>query len=96
MEELSILFQKDTTLFSNTIIRNTVTDLKPFLKELCINALHYDLPTPCYLAALDYLNTLHDTYATANIIQAQRDFFGAHQYQKKGSPSDEFFHSSWE
>jgi 6-phosphogluconate dehydrogenase len=31
----------------------------------------------------------------ANLIQAQRDFFGAHTYQKTDDPSGEFFHTKW-
>jgi 6-phosphogluconate dehydrogenase len=96
MEELVVLFKENDDLFSNPTLLNQIPLLKPSLKKLCTTALEYELPIPCYLAVLDYLNTLNGNYATANIIQAQRDYFGAHQYQKKGDVSGRFYHSSWE
>lgn len=95
MEEL-VTALKEGSLFSNPTVIEKVSDLKPSLREFCISSLKYDLPIPCHFAALDYLNTLNNKYATANIIQAQRDFFGAHQYQKIGSDSGEFYHTIWE
>ena len=96
MEKLVGVFKADVDLFSNPTIKEQLANLKPFLKEFCISSLQQELPIPCHLAVLDYLNTLTTTYATANIIQAQRDFFGAHKYQKIGSPKDQFYHTIWE
>lgn len=96
METLILIFKEDIDLFSNPTIKEHLSVLKPFLKEFCVNSLQHELSIPCHLAVLDYLNTLTNNYATANIIQAQRDFFGAHKYQKIGRSSDEFYHTVWE
>ncbi len=96
MERLIMILKEDIDLFLNPTIKEQLSFLKPFLKEFCVSSLQHELSIPCHLAVLDYLNTLTNNYATANIIQAQRDFFGAHKYQKTGSPSDEFYHTVWE
>ena len=68
---------------------------KPALKAFSVSALQYDLSVPSHLVALDYLNVLSGNYATANIIQAQRDYFGAHTYQKVGDTSGRYYHTEW-
>jgi 6-phosphogluconate dehydrogenase len=48
------------------------------------------------LSANDYINSLNQNINTANIIQAQRDFFGAHTYQRRDAEGGKFFHTIWE
>ena len=95
MEELIPALKKDSNIFTHPAILKQLKDLKPALKAFAVNALQYDLSVPSHLAALDYLNVLSGNYATANIIQAQRDFFGAHTYQKIGDSSGKYYHTEW-
>ena len=48
------------------------------------------------ITANDYLNSLNKNHKTANIIQAQRDFFGAHTYKRYDADSSKSFHTVWE
>lgn len=82
-------------LFENEPLKSAILGHKPLLKDFCMQALQADVPIPCHAAALDYLNGLSSPYATANIIQAQRDYFGAHTYQKRGDASGSWYHGDW-
>lgn len=54
------------------------------------------LPTPCLSASVDYFITLIQQETNANMIQAQRDYFGAHTFKLKRNPSGESVHHKWE
>ena len=95
MEELISVLKKKQNIFEDAKILSAVRDHKQALKTFVISALQYDLSIPSHLAALDQLNTLAGNYATANIIQAQRDYFGAHTYQKVGDSSGKYYHTEW-
>ena len=66
------------------------------LKEIVTSALRFGLSLPGHVSALDFLNAHLYAYPTANIIQAQRDFFGAHTYQRIDDPSGKAYHTIWE
>lgn len=95
MEKLIPAFREHHDVLEYHDFKNEVISSKPELKSFCISALESDLSIPCYTASLDYLNALSGMYATANIIQAQRDFFGAHTYQKMNDASGAFYHTEW-
>jgi len=95
MEELISILKKDSNIFADVTILKQIKSAKPALKVFSVSALQYDLSIPSHLAALDYLNVLSGDYATANIIQAQRDYFGAHTYQKVGDTSGRYYHTEW-
>jgi 6-phosphogluconate dehydrogenase len=46
-------------------------------------------------AALSHFDALRTERLPANLIQAQRDYFGAHQYERTDRPQGEFFHTNW-
>ncbi len=95
MEKMILAFREHHDVLEYHDFKNEVISSKPELKSFCISALESDLSIPCYTASLDYLNALSGMYATANIIQAQRDFFGAHTYQKMNDASGAFYHTEW-
>ena len=90
-----VAFHEHQVLFEYEEIKQEITLLKSKLKAFCISSLEVDLPIPCHTSSLDYLNSLSAMYSTANIIQAQRDFFGAHTYQKMNDASGAFYHTEW-
>ena len=53
------------------------------------------VPVPCMASALHYLHAYTQQQSSANIIQAQRDFFGAHTYQRKDDMSGKKYHTNW-
>lgn len=53
------------------------------------------IPAPCYSTALAFYDGYRSEQLPANLLQAQRDFFGAHTYERIDKPRGEFFHTDW-
>jgi 6-phosphogluconate dehydrogenase len=63
------------------------------LRRIVCAAIDLGLPTPCFMTALGYFDGYRSAWLPANLIQAQRDYFGAHSYERidvKGT-----FHTDW-
>ena len=50
---------------------------------------------PAFSTALNYYDGYRTARLPANLLQAQRDYFGAHQYERVDKPRGEFFHTNW-
>jgi len=55
----------------------------------------WGIPTPCFSTALTFFDGLRTASLPANLLQAQRDFFGAHTYERVDQPRGKFFHTNW-
>ena len=66
----------------------------PKLRELVSEIKKIGIPIPAFASALDYFDGLRSKELPANLIQAQRDFFGAHTYQRKDKEG--IFHTEWQ
>jgi 6-phosphogluconate dehydrogenase len=53
------------------------------------------IPLPCMGAALSFFDGYRSARLPANLLQAQRDFFGAHTYERVDQPRGKFFHTNW-
>jgi 6-phosphogluconate dehydrogenase len=53
------------------------------------------VPVPAFSASLAYFDSLRSARLPANLLQAQRDFFGAHTYERVDRPEGQFFHTVW-
>jgi 6-phosphogluconate dehydrogenase len=53
------------------------------------------IPAPAYSSALSYFDGMRSRRLPANLIQAQRDYFGAHTFERTDRPRGEFFHHEW-
>jgi 6-phosphogluconate dehydrogenase len=53
------------------------------------------IPVPAFSASLAYYDSLRSARLSANLLQAQRDFFGAHTYERTDRPAGEWFHTDW-
>jgi len=80
--------------------------LAPFFKDLLNNtqqnwrevvalAVRNGIPVPAFSASLAYYDSYRSARLSANLLQAQRDFFGAHTYERTDKPAGEFFHTEW-
>ena len=68
------------------------------IKGLRLTAAHSALagiPIPALASSLTFFDSLTSKVLPANLIQAQRDFFGAHTYERIDKPRGEFFHTNW-
>ena len=68
--------------------------LQPW-RELVAGTLTAGLPVPAFSSALNYFFSLTSANLPANMIQAQRDYFGAHTFERKDKQRGEFFHENW-
>jgi len=53
------------------------------------------IPMPAFSASLSYYDAYRSPVLPANLLQAQRDFFGAHTYERTDKPAGEWFHTQW-
>jgi 6-phosphogluconate dehydrogenase len=60
-----------------------------------IRAIEYGVPTPAFSTALSFYDGFRTARLPANLLQAQRDFFGAHTYERIDQPRGKFFHTNW-
>ena len=59
------------------------------------NAVRAGIPTPAMSSALAFFDGYRHDRLPANLLQAQRDYFGAHTYQRVDKPRGEYFHTNW-
>jgi len=76
--------------FSN-LLKKTVSGAR----NIAIIALKNGIPTPTLSSALNFFDAITTTNLPSNLIQAQRDYFGAHTYQRRDKSNDNFFHTDW-
>ena len=53
------------------------------------------VPTPQFMSALAYYDSYRSAVLPANLLQAQRDYFGAHTFERTDKPRGHFFHVDW-
>ncbi|OQB14021.1 MAG: 6-phosphogluconate dehydrogenase, NADP(+)-dependent, decarboxylating [Firmicutes bacterium ADurb.Bin193] len=64
-------------------------------RRVCAEALQNGIPVPALTTALCYYDGYRCERLPANLLQAQRDYFGAHTYERIDRPRGEFFHTNW-
>ena len=64
-------------------------------RKAIIHAIEIGVPTPAFSTALAFYDGYRTARLPANLLQAQRDFFGAHTYERIDKPRGEFFHTNW-
>jgi 6-phosphogluconate dehydrogenase len=81
-------------LLLNPNMAKKIMERQEHLRQVISHASHLGIPTPALMASLSYLDALRSNWSPANLIQAQRDYFGSHTYERtdiKGT-----FHTNWE
>jgi 6-phosphogluconate dehydrogenase len=64
-------------------------------RKALIHAVELGIPTPAFSTALAFFDGYRTARLPANLLQAQRDYFGAHTYERTDKPRGEFFHTNW-
>ncbi len=64
-------------------------------RHAIIRAIGFGIPTPAFSTALAFFDGYRTERLPANLLQAQRDFFGAHTYERVDKPRGQFFHTNW-
>ena len=64
-------------------------------REVVAVAVCHGIPVPAMSASLSYYDSYRSAQLPANLLQAQRDFFGAHTYERVDKPAGQWFHTAW-
>ena len=91
-------FDKNPTLENlllDPYFKDIVEKAQAGWRRVCATALTNGVPVPALTSALCYFDGLRSEHLPANLLQAQRDYFGAHTYERVDCPRGEFFHTNW-
>ena len=72
-----------------------LNDYQASWRRAIVHAIEAGVPTPAFSTALSFFDGYRTGRLPANLLQAQRDFFGAHTYERVDKPRGEFFHTNW-
>ena len=72
-----------------------ITDALPGWRQAVGMAVTTGVPAPSFSSALSFYDGYRSARLPANLLQAQRDYFGAHTYERLDKPRGEFFHTNW-
>ncbi len=82
-------------LLLDDYFRGVIDNCQPAWRETVKRAITVGIPTPAFSSALAYYDGYRSERLPANLLQAQRDYFGAHTYERLDKPRGEFFHTNW-
>ena len=74
---------------------DTIRELVPAWREVVAYAVKIGVAMPAFSSALNYFDGYTTASLPANLLQAQRDYFGAHTYLRIDRPAEEVFHTNW-
>ena len=72
-----------------------VLAVQPGWRRVVAAAVEKGIPVPAMSSALAFFDGYRHEFLPANLLQAQRDYFGAHTYQRLDKPRGEYFHTNW-
>ncbi len=82
-------------LLLDPFFSNVVATHQAAWRRVIVAAVTLGIPVPCLSSALAYFDGYRSARLPANLLQAQRDYFGAHNYERVDRPRGEFFHTNW-
>lgn len=97
LDPIQLAFKENRSLSNLIVTQHFKAQLNAVAEEitpLIKSAVKSGVPMPAIHAALDYFNSLKSKKLPANLIQAQRDFFGSHNYQRTDIQGN--FHTEWD
>lgn len=98
LDKIAKAFKQDpelANLLFDTYFSSQVNKAQEDLRNIVATAATQGVPVPSLSAALGYFDGLRSSRLPANLLQAQRDYFGAHTYERIDKPRGEFFHTDW-
>ncbi len=82
-------------LLLDPFFKKAVEEAQESWRRVCATALMNGIPVPALTSALSYFDGFRSERLPANLLQAQRDYFGAHQYERVDRAKGDFFHTNW-
>jgi len=96
--EIKKAFERDpqlTNLLLDPFFKSQIDACQESWRRVVATALTNGIPVPAFASALTYYDGYRHPRLPANLLQAQRDYFGAHTYERIDRPRGEFFHTNW-
>jgi 6-phosphogluconate dehydrogenase len=84
-----------SNLLLDPFFKDAVTQAQDAWRRVVIAAVEMGIPMPAISSALAYYDGYRAERLPANLLQAQRDYFGAHTYERLDKPRGQFFHTNW-
>ncbi|MGA2280676.1 MAG: decarboxylating NADP(+)-dependent phosphogluconate dehydrogenase [Verrucomicrobiota bacterium] len=96
--EIKKAFDKNaklSNLMLDPFFRKAIKDSQRSWRNVVAMAAKKGIPVPAFSTALAFYDSYRSEQLPANLLQAQRDYFGAHTYERVDKPRGEFFHTNW-
>lgn len=98
LKDIKLAFEKNLNL-SNLLLdpffKQEIEQAQAGWRRVAATAMQNGIPIPAITSALNYFDGFRTDRLPANLLQAQRDYFGAHMYERTDKPRGEFFHTNW-
>ncbi|TAG86862.1 MAG: decarboxylating NADP(+)-dependent phosphogluconate dehydrogenase [Oscillatoriales cyanobacterium] len=98
LDKIKTAFKDDPAL-PNLLLapefKQSILDRQSAWRDVLATASQLGIAVPAFSASLDYFDSYRRERLPQNVTQAQRDYFGAHTYERTDKPRGEFFHTEW-
>ena len=95
IKTFSEILKTSNNLFESKEILKSLNENEMAMPYVINNALKTRISIPCFYEAYNYWVAMTTEQSSANMIQAQRDFFGAHKFQRVDAEQEKMFHHNW-
>ena len=96
--DIKTAFDKNPTLENlllDDFFKAAVEKAQPSWRRVVATSVQLGFPIPVFTTALSYYDGYRQDRLPANLLQAQRDYFGSHTYERTDKPRGQFFHTDW-
>ncbi len=83
------------SLLFDSFFAGVLNEYQASWRKAVVKAIALGVPSPAFSTALAFFDGYRTDRLPANLLQAQRDFFGAHTYERVDKPRGQFFHTNW-
>ncbi len=98
LDDIKAAYDKDSALNNlllDSYFSDKMTQSQPGWRQVVATAVSAGIPVPAMSSALAFYDGYRTERLPANLLQAQRDYFGAHTYERTDAPAGERFHTDW-
>jgi 6-phosphogluconate dehydrogenase len=98
LQKITEAYQRDpklANLLLDPFFKSEIDRCQHNWRRVVAASAEFGVPVPTFYSALAYYDSYRSARLPANLLQAQRDFFGAHTYERVDTPRGKFFHIDW-
>jgi 6-phosphogluconate dehydrogenase len=98
LDKIKEAFDKNpqlNNLLLDDYFKGVIADCQASWRKVIMKAVDMGIPVPAFSTALSFFDGYRTARLPANLLQAQRDYFGAHTYERTDRPRGEWYHTNW-